>query len=90
MALVEWSQSIKQIILFALIVNIFIPWGIASSVTPFAIGAGLLIFVIKVATLAVGIAFLESSVAKWRLFRLPDLIAIAVASSMIGLVFYYL
>ena len=90
LALMEWSQSIKQIILFTLIVNIFVPWGIASSVTPYAVGTGLLTFVIKVITLAVGVAFLESSVAKWRLFRLPDLVAIAIASSMVGLVFYYL
>lgn len=90
LALVEWSQSIKQLILFALIVNIFVPWGISSSVEPSAIGIGLFTFVIKVSTLAVGIAFLESSVAKWRLFRLPDLVSIAIASSMIGLVFYYI
>ena len=90
LALVEWSQSIKQLILFALIVNIFVPWGISSSVTPSAIGIGMLAFVIKVSTLAVGVAFLETSLAKWRLFRLPDLVAIAIASSMIGLVFYYL
>ena len=90
LALVEWSQSIKQLILFGLIANIFAPWGISSSVTPTAIGIGLLAFVIKVSTLAVGVAILESSVAKWRLFRLPDLVTMAIASSMIGLVFYYL
>ncbi|MDE1829873.1 MAG: NADH-quinone oxidoreductase subunit H [Thaumarchaeota archaeon] len=90
LALVEWSQSIKQLVLFTLIANIFVPWGISSSILPLALGIGLLAFVIKVSTLAVGVAFLESSVAKWRLFRLPDLVAIAIASSMIGLVFYYL
>ncbi|SRR5579875_82612 len=90
LALMEWSQSIKQILLFALIANIFVPWGMASSASPYSIGIGMATFVIKVAALAVGVAFLESSVAKWRLFRLPDLVAIAIASSMIGLAFYYL
>ena len=90
LALIDWSQSIKQIILFALIANIFVPWGISSSLSPVALGVGFLLFVIKVSTFAVGIAFLEASIAKWRLFRLPDLISVAIASSMIGLVFYYL
>lgn len=90
LALVEWSQSIKQLILFALIVDMFVPWAIPQSAGPMAVGLGLSAFVVKVAVLAAGVAFLESSVAKWRLFRLPDLVSVAIASSMIGLVFYYL
>lgn len=90
LALMEWSQSIKQIILFALLVNIFVPWGISSSVSISALGIGLLAFVAKASMFAIFVAFLESSVAKWRLFRIPDLIAMAIASSMIGIVFYFL
>lgn len=90
LALMEWSQSIKQIILFTLMVNIFIPWGISSSTLVPILVVGFLTFVVKISLLAIFIAFLESSVAKWRLFRIPDLIAIAVASSMIGIVFCYL
>lgn len=90
LALMEWSQSIKQIILFTLMVNIFIPWGISSYTLVPALAVGFLAFVAKISLLAIFIAFLESSVAKWRLFRIPDLIAIAIASSMIGIVFCYL
>jgi formate hydrogenlyase subunit 4 len=90
LALIEWSQSIKQIILFALIANIFVPWGISSSVSVPALGIGILAFVVKISIFAVFVAFTESSIAKWRLFRLPDLISIAIASSMIGIVFFYL
>src|SRR5574337_759811 len=89
LALMEWSQSIKQLMLFALIVNIFVPWGISLSISPYALGLGLVAFLAKVSILAISVALLESSVAKWRLFRLPDLIAMAIASSMIGLVFYF-
>jgi formate hydrogenlyase subunit 4 len=90
LALMEWSQSIKQIILFALMVNIFIPWGISSSTLVPTLAVGFLTFVAKISLFAILVAFLESSVAKWRLFRMPDLIAIAIASSMIGIVFCYL
>ncbi len=90
LALIEWSQSIKQMILFTLIVNIFIPWGISSSLSIPELGVGLLSFVAKISIFAVFVALLEASVAKWRLFRLPDLISMAIASSMIGIVLYFL
>jgi formate hydrogenlyase subunit 4 len=90
LALMEWSSAIKQLILLSLIVNIFVPWGIASSIQMSSLAIGLLVFVAKGSALAVSIALLESSVARWRLFRLPDLIAMAIASSMIGVVFYYI
>lgn len=90
LALIEWSSAIKQLILLSLIVNIFVPWGIAMSISIPSLTIGFLVFIVKVSALAVAIALLESSVARWRLFRLPDLIAMAIASSMIGVVFYYL
>ncbi len=90
LALMEWSQSIKQIILFTLMVNIFVPWGISSSVLLPSLTVGFLTFIGKISLFGIFVAFSESSVAKWRLFRIPDLIAIAIATSMIGIVLCYL
>lgn len=90
LALMEWSQSIKQIILFTLMVNIFVPWGISSSVLLPSLTIGFLTFIGKISLFGIFVAFAESSVAKWRLFRIPDLIAIAIATSMIGIVLCYL
>ncbi|WP_255496410.1 respiratory chain complex I subunit 1 family protein [Candidatus Nitrosotalea sp. FS] len=90
LALMEWSQSIKQIILFTLMVNIFVPWGISSSVLLSSLAVGFLAFIGKISLFGIFVAFSESSVAKWRLFRIPDLIAIAIATSMIGIVLCYL
>lgn len=90
LALMEWSQSIKQIILFTLMVNIFVPWGISSSILLSSLAVGFLTFIGKISLFGIFVAFLESSVAKWRLFRIPDLIAIAIATSMVGIVLCYL
>jgi formate hydrogenlyase subunit 4 len=90
LALMEWSQSIKQIILFTLMVNIFVPWGISSSILLSSLVVGFLMFIGKISLFGIFVAFLESSVAKWRLFRIPDLIAIAISTSMIGIVLCYL
>lgn len=90
LALMEWSQSIKQIILFTLMINIFVPWGISSSILLSYLAVGFLTFIGKISLFGIFVAFLESSVAKWRLFRIPDLIAIAIATSMVGIVLCYL
>ena len=38
LALMEWSASVKQLVLMALLVNIFFPVGIATDATPAALG----------------------------------------------------
>ncbi len=90
MALIEWSQSIKQVILLGLFVNLFIPFGMSTSVSLAVLGIGLVAFLAKTMFVSAFIAFIETKVAKWRLFRVPDLIAIAIASSMVGVIFFYL
>lgn len=91
LAMVQWSQSIKQLLLFALLVNLFIPAGIPASLdSGWSAAAGAAGFVAKVVLLAMLVAYVETRAAKWRLFRVPDLLAMAIASSMIGVIFFYL
>lgn len=90
LALIEWSQSIKQIVLLGLFVNLFIPFGMSTTASWIVLGIGLVAFLAKTMFVSVFIAFIETKVAKWRLFRVPDLIAIAIASSMVGVIFFYL
>jgi formate hydrogenlyase subunit 4 len=91
LAMVQWSQSIKQMVLLALLVNLFVPAGMPASLNEgesVAAGAGM--FLAKIVLLAMLVAYVETRVAKWRLFRVPDLLVMAIASSMIGVIFYYL
>ena len=92
LAMIQWSQSIKQLILLALLVNLFVPVGMPLSLSHsvWSTLGGVGAFVTKVVILAMLVAFVETRVAKWRLFRLPDLLAMAIASSMIGVIFHYL
>ncbi len=90
LAIIEWSQAIKQIILLTLFVNIFIPWGIADSFSWSEISFGMVSVILKIISLGILISFIETRIAKWRLFRVPDLIAISIASSMIGVIFFFI
>jgi formate hydrogenlyase subunit 4 len=92
LALIEWSQSAKQLLLLALLANLFLPLGMPTTIEAalLALGLGALAVLAKVALLAVAVAYVETRVAKWRLFRVPDLLTVAIASAMVGMIFFYL
>lgn len=89
LALIEWAAANKLLILLALGANLFFPWGIASTLGLGAILVALVIFLIKILILARVIAVTESTMAKFRFFRLPDLLFTSFILSMIaiGLIF---
>ncbi len=93
LALMEMAQWTKTVVLIALMADIFMPWGIASSGQVYSDAtlalASPLVFVAKVVAIAAFVAFIETRVAKWRLFRLPDLLVMAMSSSLIGVMFLY-
>ncbi len=87
LAIIELGSMVKQLLVFSLIVNIFFPWGIASE------GAGiiefvfaLLIYLVKIIIIGITMATVEISTAKWRLFRLPELLSISLMLSFLSLV----
>lgn len=86
LAIVELEAMIKQLIVFSLLANIFFPWGIAKDVSAAGIAVALLVFLIKILILGAMMAMVETSTAKWRLFRLPDLLSISLMLSFLSLV----
>ena len=89
LALVEWAAGLKLLVFLTLIANVFAPWGIATSMEPAALGAGLATYLVKVSGLAVLIGILESMFAKLRLFRVTDLLGTAFILALLGLIFFY-
>ncbi len=89
LALMEWAAGIKLLVFLTLIVNVFAPWGIATSVTPAVLAVGAALYVVKVAGLAVVIGVIESMFAKLRLFRVPELLGAAFILALLALVFFY-
>ncbi len=86
LALVELGAMMKNLLVFSLLANIFFPWGIASAATVGGIAAALVAFIIKIAILGAAMAVVETSTAKWRLFRLPDLLSVSLMLSFLALV----
>ena len=77
LALMEWAAANKLVIFIALALNLFFPFGIALSLSLGAIIMGVIVFMAKTFVACLAIAILESSIAKFRFFRLPDLLVIA-------------
>jgi len=85
LALIEWAAANKLMIFLTIGANLFLPWGIAGSLTLPALALALLIFLAKIFGLAIFIAILESSIAKYRFFRLPDLLFTSFIISIIAI-----
>ncbi len=86
LAIVELGAMMKQLLIFSLLASIFFPWGIASGTGAAAIVFSLIVYLLKILILGSAIAVVETSTAKWRLFRLPELMSISLMLSFLALI----
>jgi formate hydrogenlyase subunit 4 len=84
LALVEWAASMKLFIFMTLLANLFLPWGMPAAATPGAVLLGLGVLAAKLTVLTVALALIETSVAKLRLFRVPELLAGSFALALLS------
>jgi len=77
LALMELSAAVKLTILMALLVNLILPFGLATTLGVAGLCIAAVLFVVKGAILAGIIGLFESSMAKMRFFQLPSLFAMA-------------
>ncbi|MFA6074338.1 MAG: NADH-quinone oxidoreductase subunit H [Negativicutes bacterium] len=85
LALIEWAAANKLFVFAALGANVFFPLGIAQNDSVCAVIVGVLALLIKVTVFCVFIAVLESIIAKFRFFRLPDLLMVSFILSVIAI-----
>jgi formate hydrogenlyase subunit 4 len=90
LALVEWGSSLKLLVFLTMAANLFVPWGIATSLTPAALLGGMLALLLKLAVLAAAIAVLETRVAKLRLFRVPELLSVSFVLALLAVMSTFL
>ena len=85
LALIEWASANKYLIFIALGSNLFFPWGIAGSTDVAEVSLSLALFIGKGLVFCAAIAIIESSMAKFRIFRLPDLLFTSLIISVIAI-----
>ncbi len=84
LALLEWAAATKLLIFFALLGNLFVPWGVARALTPEALLVALGTFLLKLLVLAATVAGFETCVAKLRLFRVPELLSVSFVLALLA------
>lgn len=92
-ALMEWGGSMRFFVLLTILLNVLTaPWGLAPDG-----GTDLLTVIIAIATLLLKmfvicgvIVAIESSLAKWRFFRIPEFLGAAVILAGLAVVSFYL
>jgi len=87
LALIEWASAVKLHAMLALLIALFDPWGMASSLSGLGIGAALLLYCAKAALFVIVLAVIESGMAKLRMYLVPDFLGVASALSALAVIF---
>jgi formate hydrogenlyase subunit 4 len=74
LAMVELASALRLTVLLALGANLFLPWGVATSGALLPLIGAAVVLAAKVVSLGAALAAFEVFVAKWRLFRVPELL----------------
>jgi formate hydrogenlyase subunit 4 len=85
LAMIEAAAMLKLLLYVALLACVFLPWGIASSgagVRAYGIGAAA--FMAKLAAGGILLAVFETSIAKMRVFRVPQFLGAALMLGLLG------
>ncbi len=91
LAFMEWGASIKQLVLMTLLVNVFFPLGLAGpDASAATLGISILAFLLKVFALSAAVVLVETTNAKMRLFRVPDLLSAAFVLATLALLSTFL
>jgi formate hydrogenlyase subunit 4 len=69
LALVEWASWNKLLYFIVLGAHLYLPWGTLSSTSPISIFYGALYLLLNIAVFTALIALVESTMAKFRIFR---------------------
>ena len=90
LALMELAAMTKLALFLAILASVFMPWGIATTINATGIITGAVVLLAKMLVLAVAIAYIESSMAKLRLFRVPNLLTVSFTLGLLAVMSYYI
>lgn len=88
LALLKWSVRLKQVVLAAFLIGVFVPYGAAVSLSPVSLMWAVLILLIKLAIVFVVVALIENSVARYRFFMTSRATWMGFGIATLSLVFF--
>ena len=85
LALMEWAAANKLVIFAVLGANLFFPFGTFQFVSVNSIFVGIVSILVKIFIVCFVVAILESVIAKYRFFRLPDLLILSFILNVVAI-----
>jgi formate hydrogenlyase subunit 4 len=85
LALYMLSAHLRQALLIALFLAVFLPWGMSADLSPAPLALGAVLFVAKLLLAGQGLALADAVVPKLRILRLPEFIGVATALALVAL-----
>ncbi|HMK80479.1 MAG TPA: NADH-quinone oxidoreductase subunit H [Xanthobacteraceae bacterium] len=90
LAVLEFAAALKLLLYLSLIACIFLPWGLAApDSSPQAYVIGLLSYLVKLAVGGFLLVLFETSIAKMRVFRVPDFLGISLMLGLLGMLLLF-
>jgi len=89
LALIEWAAWMKLFLFLTLLSNLFFPWGVARTLEPLPVAIAFAALALKVGALAAAVAILETSIAKLRLFRVPELLSGSFTLALLAVISFF-
>jgi formate hydrogenlyase subunit 4 len=90
LALWEFQASLRLTLWLALLAAAFLPFGMAApGAGPIDWVIGLCVFIVKMAALAFALAVFESTIAKMRVFRVPEFLGAALLLGLLGALYLF-
>ncbi len=90
LALVEWASALKELLYITLLIDLFMPLGMATTIAAGPMLVAFAAWACKVFLYAVVMTLVESTNAKLRLFRVPELVAVALGLGFLALAIRFL
>ena len=90
LALVEWTAAVKELLYLTLLIDLFMPLGIATSLSFVPLVISVVVWAAKICGLAIIVTLIESMNAKLRLFRVPELVSTSLGLAFLALAIRFL
>lgn len=90
LACVELSSHIKLLVYLIILINCFIPIGIATTFTALALSIGFITLIFKLFLCLLAIAIIETTFAKSRLFRGAELFPAMISLGIVAITLIYI
>lgn len=90
LALLEWANMMKLMLFACMGVALFAPWGMAPADDLAGLGFSVLFLAGKLALIGAGIIWIETGLAKMRLFRLTEYLGAAFLLATLGMLSFFI